>query len=190
MAKNSSLIKMATSNKKVTPAKEEVKEVVPEVVLTKEEARDLKAKEVVKNLLSESEVDLSLTTKPKEDLLEVVEDEKPQGSGWLEEQVALLTSENELLRAEVQEAQMNYQKIFNENQRIKAGQGIQDDSDLKQNIMRIFHELQSNYMKMGMSNQTRTEVIPAGEPNFRIAPAAFINRLIVFFPFLQKEKRF
>jgi len=167
--------------KKSTPVK---KEVVPEVVLTKEEERNLKAKETVKELLSDSEVDLTFTSKPKEDLLEVDDDQEPTGSDiWLQEQVAALTSENQLLKGELEVMKVDFQKMFNENQRIKNGAGLQNDGELKNGILTIFHEIQSNYLK-------NPGLTPYGTPNFVIVPPAFLNRLIVYFPFLQSEKRF
>ena len=189
MAKNSKLINLATGTKK--PVQKEVvkKEKVVEKKLTPDEERDLKAKARVDELLNGAKLDI--ISKPKEDLLEM--DEAPEDAGnseWLQEQVALLTSENELLKIENGNLKQNYQKILGENQQIKAGAGIQSDGDLKTGVMTIFHELQSNYIKMGFNQQPRQEMVLQGEPNFRIHPAAFINRLIIFFPFLANEKRF
>jgi len=138
---------------------------------TAEEERNLKAKAKVEELLS----DVKLTPDSKDDLLELAPEEEEKGSDWLQEQVALLSSENEALKIELKTAKEDYARIF-------AKGGGQSDSEFKETIVKVFHELQSNYLNMGMS--------PSGEPNFRIAPAAFINRLIVFFPFLQKEKKF
>jgi hypothetical protein len=185
MAKsNKGLVNLALGgNKKTTPAKK--KEVVVEKKLTPEEERDLKAKETVKELLSD--VDLSITTKPKEDDLLEVDDTAPNppngNNVWLQEQVAALTSENELLKGELAVAKGDYQRIFNENMRIKAGEGLQNVDELKRGVLTVFHEIQSQYMK-------NPGFTPYGTPNFVIVPAAFLNRLIVFFPFLAKEKRF
>ena len=66
----------------------------------------------------------------------------------LQDQVALLTSENELLKGELAVAKGDYQRIFNENQRIKAGAGVQNDEELKKGVLTIFHEIQSQYMKI------------------------------------------
>lgn len=179
MAKNSNLIKLAKgSDKKATPAKKAVVKEV-EKVLTPEEARDVKAKEKVKELLEG--VDLSLKSKNNDELLEV--EEEPKGSEWLQEQVSLLASENQILKNELDMAKDGYAKIFAENQRIKSGTGIADDGEIKGQVIKLYHELQSNYMNMGKDQYT-------GEPNFRIVPGSFLNRLILFFPFLQKEKRF
>ena len=166
--------------KKPAPVK---KEVVPEVVLTKEEERDLKAKEVVKELLSDSDVDLTLTAKPKEDLFELEDQEPTSGDIWLQEQVAALTSENAILKSELDVMRVDFQKMLNENQRVKSGAGLQNDGELKKGVLTIFHEIQSNYLK-------NPGLTPYGTPNFVIVPPAFLNRLIVYFPFLQGEKRF
>lgn len=164
--------------KKATPVKKE--EEVQEKVLTPDEERDLKAKETVKNLLDGAEIDL--TSKPKEeDLLEV--EQEPKSSEWLQEQVALLASENQNLKDELAVAKNDYQRIFNENQRIKTGEGIQNDAEMKKGVLTVFHEIQSNFLK-------NPGFTPQGTPNFVIVPAAFLNRLILFFPFLAKEKRF
>ena len=182
MAKsNKSLVNLALGgNKKTTPAKK--KEVVIEKKLTPEEERDLKAKETVKNLLDDAEISLTPKVKENDDFLEV-DETQVKSADWLQDQVALLTSENELLKGELAVAKGDYQRIFNENQRIKAGEGLQNDDELRKGVLTIFHEIQSQYMK-------NPGFRPDGIPNFFILPVAFINRLIVFFPFLAKEKRF
>jgi hypothetical protein len=184
MATNKKLITLATGGTKKATHKEVVKkEKVVEKVLSPDEQRDLKAKETVKELLDGVELDI---TKPKEELLEMdngSSDEQARGDDWLQEQVALLTSENEILRIEANAAKADYQKMLAENQAIKAGAGIQGNDELKTGILTIFHEIQSNFMK-------NPGFTPHGTPNFVIVPAAFLNRLIVFFPFLQREKRF
>ena len=189
--KGKSLASLATGSKKTTPVKITPKEKSVEVVKTPDEIRNEKAKAKVEELLEGVSF---LPTEVKEDKADdgllYISSEASNNIDWLQEQVALLTSENEVLRNEATQAKENYTKIFNENQRIKSGGGIVDDGVLKEGVMKVFHELQSNYLKMGMSNSPRQEIIPAGEPNFRIAPAAFINRLILYFPFLQQEKRF
>ena len=181
MANNGNLLKLAkgTSEKKATPAKKTTK--VVEKVLTPDEARNLKAKETVKNLLDG--VDLEITTK-KEELLELATDNGPEKSGdiWLQEQVALLASENEILKTELMVAKNDFQKLLNENQTLKNGGGA-NDGNIKAGVLTLFHEIQSNYMKMGFDPMTHN-------PNLIIPPAAFMNRMILFFPFLQQEKRF
>jgi hypothetical protein len=179
MANNGNLLKLAkgTSEKKATPAKKATK--VVEKKLTPEEQRNLKAKETVKNLLDG--VDLEITTK-KEELLEV-EEEPKSGDIWLQEQVALLASENEILKTELMVAKNDFQKLLAENQALKNGGGAQNDGNIKAGVLTLFHEIQSNYIKMGFDPLTHN-------PNLIIPPAAFMNRMILFFPFLQQEKRF
>lgn len=180
MAKDSSLIKLATGgNKKTVPVKKAVAKVA-EKVLTPEEARDVKAKEKVKELLEG--VNLSLKPVNKEDELFEIENE-PKGSEWLQEQVSLLASENQNLKNELEVAKESYTRIFTEFQNIKGGAGIVDDGVLKSQVVKLFHEIQSNYVNMGKNQYT-------GEPYFRIVPGAFLNRMIQFFPFLQQEKKF
>lgn len=175
MAKsNKSLVNLAKGKKPVVKKEEKV----IEKPLTPEEERDLKAKETVSRLLSGAD----LTPKDKKDELLEVEPEV-RGSEWLQEQVSLLSSENVVLRNELDVAKDSYARIFAENQRIKSGAGIADDGVLKSQVIKLFHELQSNYINMGKDQYT-------GDPNFRIIPGAFLNRLIQFFPFLQQEKRF
>lgn len=183
MAKNSKLISMATGGTK-KPVQKEVVKKVKEIVktLTPEEERDIKAKETVKSLLDGVELDIVPKEKKEDELLEV-DSSTTQNSEWLQEQVALLASENELLKHDFAVAKSDYQRIFAENQAVKSSAGIQSDDDMKNGLLTVFHELQSQYMK-------NPGFTPYGTPNFVIVPAAFINRLIVFFPFLAKEKRF
>lgn len=185
-AKSSNLVKLATGGKKTTPVKkEEKKEVVKEKVLSPTEQRDLKAKEVVKELLDDVNLDISGKNKKADDDVLVLEQE-PKGSEWLQEQVSLLASENQNLRNDLQVAKADYTRIFNELQRFKGGGGGASDEELKRGVLTIFHEIQSNYMK----NPGFTTQPTVGTPNFVIVPVAFLNRMIQFFPFLAKEKRF
>jgi hypothetical protein len=181
MAQNSKLLKLANGgDKKSPPAKKTG--VKKEKVITPEEERDLKAKAKVKELLDG--VDLS-SPKKEDDLLKISKEEQ-HGTDWLQEQVGLLSSENELLKADLAVAKSDYQKLLVENQHLKEGVGIQDESTLKTGVLTIFHEIQSNYLK----NPGFTTIPIAGTPNFVIVPPAFLNRMIMYFPFLQKEKRF
>jgi hypothetical protein len=175
---DSKLISLATGKKNI--AKPEPVEVV-EKENTPEEERDLKAKKTVENLLK----DVSLTPKKEEAEEEIfeIDNKKVENIEWLQEQLGLVTSENDLLKSDLLAAKDDYAKLLTENQRIKNGASIQDDGVLKSTVTKLFHELQSNYISMGKNMYT-------GEPNFRIVPGAFLNRLIVYFPFLQKEKKF
>ena len=155
------LFKLAKGSVK-TPEKEDVKP-----VLTPEEERDLKAKQKVKELLQ----DVPMTIAEKEELLEIESTPKKEGE-WLEEQVNLLSEQVETLRNELAQSKEDYQKIFTEYQYVKNN----DDSELKPIIIRLFNEIQDNHISMGR--------------NFIIHPPSFLERLIMFFPFLAKEKRY
>ena len=179
MATNSKLLNLAKGNDKKSPPAKKTSVKLKEIPITPEEQRDLKAKAKVKELLEGVSFE---SPKKEEELLEITKEEQ-HGTDWLQEQVAALSSENELLKFDLTTAKDNYAKIFDENQRIKTGVGIQDDGVLKTGILTIFHEVQSNYVK----NPGNTQY---GTPNFVIVPPAFLNRMIMYFPFLQQEKRF
>lgn len=177
MATNKNLVKLAKGDTKKAPATK--KTAVKKETLTPEEERDLKAKAKVQELLA----DVTLTPKKEEDELLEISKEEQQGTDWLQEQVSALSSENQLLKADLAVAKDDYQKILVENQRLKAGVGVQDEGPMKVAVTTIFHEIQSNYLK----NPGNTQF---GTPNFVIVPPAFLNRMIMYFPFLQQEKRF
>jgi hypothetical protein len=179
--KKDNLVKLAKGKKEapVAPAvKEEVK--VPEKVLTPEEERDLKAKAKVDELLDG--IKLTPDTEKKDDLLEVAdEDEEPKGVEWLEEQMTRLVEENEKLKAEAELAKGDYAKLFAAFQQQKNTVVLNDnpngtDTALKAKVVQLFNELQANWLSLGH--------------NFIIVPPAFMNRLIMFFPFLEDQKRF
>lgn len=143
------------------------------------ETVDEQAKARVEKLVDE------VTLDPQPNDLLVLEDEKDgvifdDGSlEWLKEQVGTLSEEREVLRAEVAQAKEDYARLFEENQSLKQ---VEPDAHMKSAITRVFHELQSNHMKMGKDPAT-------GKPNFVVIVPAFLNRLIMFFPFLESEKR-
>jgi hypothetical protein len=169
--KTSNLVKLAKGSSK-KPAPVAKKPVVKEVEKPKtpEEERDLKAKQKVEELLQD--VDLSLK---KEDELLEIEEPKADGSiQWLEEQVSSLSAENELLRNELAAARGDLNKVMSGN--------VHDDGT-RDKVRQLFHELQSAHLSMGFNPATNA-------PNLIIAPIAFMNRLILFFPFLEKEKRY
>ena len=177
--KKDNLVKLAKGlpDKKVkAPIVKKVKEEV-EKVLTPNEERDLKAKAKVDELLDG--VKLTPETK-KEELLEVdVEvDDEPKGMEWLEEQVTKLAEENEKLKSEAALAKEDYSKLFQSFQQLKNNIAPVENSDgmLQAKVVQLFNELQANHLSMG--------------GNFIIYPVGFMNRLIVFFPFLEKYKRF
>ena len=141
--------------------------------LTPKEERDLKAKEKVRELLDDVPV---LKQENKETLLELdTSNETKKGGEWLEEQVSVLTEKNELLEKEARDAKADYKKLFEDYQKLKSG-GQVDDSIIKGKVIELFNELQNNYNKLGN--------------NFIVYFPAFLNRLILFFPFLKEHKRY
>jgi hypothetical protein len=134
--------------------------------LTAEQERDLKAKQKVEELLQD--VDLS---PKKEELLELVEDEKqePKGVEWLEEQLEILVKRNKELEAE--------------NQQLKES-GVVPNDEVRDAVVRLFDELQGNYLKMGQH-----PTIP-NRGNFTIFTPGFLTRMIKFFPFLNDYKKY
>lgn len=175
--KDDKLISLVKRGRKPGVAKKP--EVKVEKPLSLEEERDVKAKARVEELL----YGVDLTLKDKEKDVTYGKSEEPKGMEWLQEQVGLLSSENENLRNEMNVAKEAYSKILSENQRIKTGSGVINDEEIMKGVMTIFHEIQSGYLK----NPGATQM---GTPSFVIFPAAFLNRMIMYFPFLKKEKRF
>ena len=179
MANKDDLIKLSKGdNKTKTPiVKKTVEKKVIEKKITPAEERDIKTKAKVEELLK----DVELTPKKDDELLEVSSTESKNDVEWLGEQVSKLSEENERLRSEAALAKEDYNKILADFQKLKKGDGIVltntiDDSALKTKIVQLFGEIQANYLSMGR--------------NFVIVPAAFLNRLILFFPFLGNDKKF
>jgi hypothetical protein len=174
-------VEKPTNTKKPTVKKEVEKPKTPA------EERDIKAKQKVQELLKDVDLTLDKSTETGDELLEVNETERPVDVSleWLEEQITSLNEVNEGLRIEIAQVKEDYRRIFDENQRIKNGAGItmnNDDSALKQTVSKLFNEIQTNYLAMGKDVN--------GFPNLVLPPVAFMNRLIMFFPFLQNEKRY
>jgi len=147
-----------------------------EVVLTPAEERDLKAKAKVDKLLE----GVDLTLKKGDDLLEI--DTPPKDSGdilWLQDEVSKLTEENERLKSEVALAKGDYGKLFDDYQKVRSGVLSSDpnnDGALRLKVVQLFNEIQAQQISLGA--------------NFFIHPPSFLLRLIMFFPFLESEKRF
>jgi len=179
MAKKNDLVALAKGNsgKPVVAAKKPVVKAV-EKPKTPEEERDLKAKARVEELLEGVEL-----TPKKEELFEIVDETPKEGQEWLEEQVSSLSESSEALRAELVVAKEDYRRIFEENQRIKNGAGIQDDGIIRTNTIKLFMELQDALVAMGNNPQT-------GAPNLIIHPVAFLNKLLIFFPYLEQYRKF
>ena len=186
MAKKDNLVKLAKSTKKekTVPAvkKEEVK--TPEKVLTPEEERDLKTKAKVDELLDGVVLTPKTNEENKEELLEVKK--KKKSIEWLEEQCTKLSEENERIKSELLLANEDYKKIFAQFQQLKNGVQENAPADgglLQTKVIQLFNELQAQHLSMGINPMT-------GKPNFIIFPVGFMNRLIMFFPFLEQYKRF
>jgi phenylalanyl-tRNA synthetase alpha subunit len=181
IAKKSGTSKKASTARKPAARKTTARKTTQEPAekkLTAAQERDLKAKQKVEELLKDTEL-----TAKKEDLLEL--DETPvdnKSTEWLQEQVGKQADLIEQLRNELATAKGDYKKLHEQYDTVKKGKGVVDDSDVKKNVIRVFNELQENYIKMGVS--------PSGRPNFQIVPVAFMNRLIMFFPFLKEHKRY
>jgi hypothetical protein len=93
----------------------------------------------------------------------------------------LLSDENTKLKSDLEVAKIDYGKLFTEFQKLRQGKDIvltnpDADSAIKTTLVKLFNEIQTNHLALGR--------------NFVIVPPAFLNRLIMFFPFLQDEKRF
>ena len=169
LAKGTARKKPAT---KKTTRKPAAKKVV-EKKLTAEQERDLKTKTKVEELLE----DIQLTPNKKEDDLLILDEtpEEPKGVEWLEEQISLLSQDNQRLSAE-------NQVLLDENQQFRAGGSVPNDA-VTVKVVELFDELQTNHLKMGTHPQT-------GVGNFRIYCPGFLNRMIKFFPFLEQYKNY
>jgi hypothetical protein len=131
--------------------------------------RELKAKETVSKLLDE----VPLMNKKEDKKMDNSEVKK--GTEWLEEQLQVLTEKNEVLEKEAVEAKTNYKKIFDDFQKLKQSKAGESNPE-KEKVLQLFNELQDNYKKMGQ--------------NFRVYFPAFLNRMVMFFPFLSNHKKY
>lgn len=150
------------------------KNAVVEVFKTPEEERDFKAKKTIAELLD----GVKLTTLDKsDDVIELdanfednkISNESNRNIEWLEEQVTLLTEVNDSLRNQL---------AFVKNDSINT-----NDNNVTAKVIELFEELQSNHIKLGTDSNS-------GIGNFRIYCPGFLNRMILFFPFLEDIKRY
>ncbi|MFW6246583.1 MAG: hypothetical protein ACOC22_00205 [bacterium] len=130
--------------------------------------RELKAKETVSKLLDE------VPLRKKEEVQPQTSEIK-RGTEWLEEQLQILTEKNEKLEKDAVEAKENYKKIFDDFQKLKQSKAGESNPE-KEKVIQLFNELQDNYGKLGQ--------------NFRVYFPAFLNRMVMFFPFLKTYKKF
>lgn len=163
--KGTSTVKTAKTNKTTNEKK----------TSTVENKNDL-ARRKVDELLS----DLPIDPKKKDGLLELDESSEitvdKQSVEWLQEQLTKLADENEKYKKEAEEAKINYKKIYDDFQKIREGKNIVTDDEIKQKVSTVFNELQTNYLKYGK--------------NFVIAPVAFMNRMVMYFPFLKNQRKY
>jgi|LSQX01.3.fsa_nt_gb hypothetical protein len=129
-----------------------------------ESERDLKAKQKVEELLQ----DIKLT--PDDKKIEETKEVK-NGVNWLEEQIEILTEKNAILEKEAKEAKENYKKLLESSQNVS-----QSNPQTDTKVLELFDELQNGYLRFGN--------------NFIVYFPAFLNRMVLFFPFLEKWKKF
>ncbi len=155
---------------KPAPKKPEVK--VVEKPKTPEEVRDIKAKQRVEELLN----GVDLVPKKEEELLEI--EQPKEGLEWLEEQVSLLSEQNEALRAELGVAKADYSKLY-ESQR-GGGGNVSSNETVPQNVLIMFNEMQNNMLG---HNQERTSWST-------VNVIYLLNQMLSLFPFTEKYKKF
>lgn len=175
--KKNSLIRLATGKKKKT-AVAKTPQVEVKKKTTPEEDRDIKAKETVEKLLE----GVSLIPKENEDSFELdVEAKKPVGEEWLQEQVALLGSENENLRIELANAKDNYAKLFAQTQesRGNSSNSLMQET-ITQNVLILFNELQNNLLG---NNAEKTVWTTVNIPHL-------LKKMLLMFPFTAEIKKF
>lgn len=143
-----------------------------------ENDRDVMVKKKVEELLS----DIDLTNKQKEEVNRIGY-EHEEGIQWLKEQMSELSKTNDDLRKELGESKEEYKKLYEKyNTSAKNVTIDNEDSGVKNTVIKLFNEIQTNYINMGKDSKT-------GRSNLIIPPLAFMNRMVTFFPFLNKYKK-
>jgi len=176
--KKNSLISLATGKRnKKTAVTKKSPSVATKKTTTREEDRDIKAKQTVKELLE----GVSLIPKDKEVFELDVEAKTPVGEDWLQEQVSLLGSENENLRIELANAKDNYAKLLAQTQQFKGDNpnGFINET-ITQNILILFNELQNNLLG---HNAEKTVWTTANIPHL-------LKKMLLMFPFTAEIKKF
>lgn len=174
--------------KKTTPKKPAVKKpTVKKSTVDKPaiDERDIKAKNKVAELLKD--VDLTKPNEKKTTSNKTEIKEESNNIEWLQEQLIILSDENETLRNELGTAKENYSKLFKEyNEKKNVVQQpqtqipLQSGDKTNENILKLFNELQSNYTG---NNPERTPWSTASIKHL-------LTTLIQLFPFLQQHKKF
>jgi predicted nuclease with TOPRIM domain len=136
--------------------------------------RDLTAYEAAKNKVSNLLVDvLPKKEEKKENILE--EAIKESGNEWMEEQISALTEENEQLKED-------YQKIFNELQKVKSNPvanvaGV-PNSQLEHELKMFFDILVQRDQRMQGNAVVKLNYVGAGAPGL-------LQEMLQRFPFLK-----
>jgi hypothetical protein len=149
---------------------------VTEKPKTKEEERDIKAKETVEKLLEGVE----LVPKKENDTVEIETTVHKEGKEWLEEQVGLLSEQVEQLRSELGQSKEDYTKIYQELQLKKGNPKDLLNETLVQNVVLMFNELQAN---LTGRNQERT-------PHDIVKIDYLLNQIMLLFPFTEQYRKF
>lgn len=158
---------------------EEVKEPVVEIKVPSTDETVMSILDDITKLTGSSKTEVIEAVENIEELPTTMEKE---ATGWLQEQVELLTAENEQLRADIAQLNDYYNSNPNESQNGSFElRGVHNETNA--GVINLFNEIQTNLMAMGINEQT-------GKPNLFIAPINFLNRMVAFFPFLENEKRF
>jgi len=136
--------------------------------------KEKEAKEKVANLLKDSGI---LTKeKPKEDKIKKTVDKK--STDWLQKQLDTLTKENEALLAEKEAATAEYKKLFNDYTALKNSSNAPvSDEALKAGVLKIFHELENNYLGRNPQRTKYTDV----------KIIKLLDKFVENFKFLQKK---
>jgi hypothetical protein len=179
MTQKKSLVSLAKGNTKSTTV---AKKPAAQKKLSASEERDLKAKQKVEELLH----DVPLSPKKETEVLELDEGESTEGIksvDWLSEQVAALTAENNVLKTDLDTTKQDYKRIFEENQKLKSGVGVNapaDDSNQNQAVFALFNELQAEYLRYPPEVMNKTSV------NVRY----LLDKIVNLFPVARKLKKY
>lgn len=167
---NKNLVGLAKDKTTKSTEKKEVKKPVEEVV-GDEVTENVKRK--VNELISSIPSEL----KNNDEVFELEGEDTKVGNEWLEEQIDLLSQEVERLRKELAESKGDYKKLHEDYMKLSKNKNVEYlDTELNKKVVAFFDDVQTAYMKMGK--------------NLQIVPPAFLNRMVTFFPFLKKYKKF
>lgn len=166
MKEKKNLIGLAKNSKKTTITNQNKKEATKTII-----DNSMKAKHKVDELFND--------IKPPNDANQDVITNQPkqqnkEGVDWLEEQLIQLGEESKSLRKELDAANTKLSSlndsVFGYNSTVELG------------VIELFNELQLGYMSAGFNQHN--------QPNFYVNFPAFLNRMILFFPFLENHKKY